>query len=249
MIKISIVTVVFNAVNEIENTIKSVIDQSYDNIEYAIIDGGSTDGTLELIDKYKKDVDILVSESDSGIYDAMNKSLELIGGDWILFLNAGDTLLHNNIIMQVVDRLKSINRDSVHMIGGGVIFDVNGRRIESHVKDLSERWVCMPACHQSLFIKTDIHRKYKYNIHYKICADHDFFIKMISKGYGFEEIELFVSIFKFNGLSANNRISMYKEKLEIVKKYNGPIFSIISIWYMLIRLNISKILRVIRVKK
>ncbi len=89
--KISIVTVVKNSSNTIEKTIQSVISQKYKNLEYLIIDGNSTDGTLEIIKKYKKNISLLISQSDDGIWDAMNKGVSLANGDLICFLNSGDT--------------------------------------------------------------------------------------------------------------------------------------------------------------
>ena len=91
--KFSIITVVYNNVRDIEHTLKSVVNQSYDHIEYIVIDGQSTDGTLEIIQKYRDKITVLLSEKDKGIYDAMNKGLALATGDYVLFLNSGDELI------------------------------------------------------------------------------------------------------------------------------------------------------------
>ena len=87
---ISIITVCLNAVETIETTIRSVLQQTYKNVEYIVIDGGSTDGTLQIIEKYRNDISILISEKDEGIYDAMNKGIELARGDYIGIINADD---------------------------------------------------------------------------------------------------------------------------------------------------------------
>ena len=88
--KVSVVTVCLNAVNEIERTMLSVLDQTYTNIEYIVIDGGSTDGTVDIIRKYQDRIAHFISEPDKGLYDAMNKGIDLATGEWINFMNAGD---------------------------------------------------------------------------------------------------------------------------------------------------------------
>ena len=98
---ISIITVVFNCEKYLEETIKSVINQTYDNIEYIIIDGGSSDGTLDIIKKYEDKITYWVSEKDGGIYDAMNKGIELSHGEWINFMNGGDIFFNKTVIEDV----------------------------------------------------------------------------------------------------------------------------------------------------
>ena len=100
--KISIVTISYNIVSSIEKTILSVISQTYSNIEYIVIDGGSTDGTVDIIKKYSNKISYWVSERDKGIYDAMNKGIEAATGDWINFMNAGDLFFHNNVISEII---------------------------------------------------------------------------------------------------------------------------------------------------
>ena len=98
---VSVVTVVFNGEKYLEETIQSVINQTYDNVEYIIIDGGSTDGTLDIIKKYEDRIDYWVSERDRGIYDAMNKGIDLASGEWINFMNAGDGLDSYSILNEI----------------------------------------------------------------------------------------------------------------------------------------------------
>ena len=101
-LKMSIVTVVFNGENYLERTIKSIVNQTYKNVEYIIIDGNSKDGTLAIIDKYKENISYWISEPDKGIYDAMNKSLDLITGDFVWFINAGDEIHDNKTIENLI---------------------------------------------------------------------------------------------------------------------------------------------------
>src|SRR5690606_11151151 len=99
--KISIITIVYNNVRDIEYTIRSVMKQTYANIEYIIVDGFSTDGTLDVIEKYREEIAILISEKDNGIYDAMNKGLNVATGDYVLFLNSGDELYEDMTLEKV----------------------------------------------------------------------------------------------------------------------------------------------------
>jgi glycosyltransferase involved in cell wall biosynthesis len=98
---ISIITVVYNSVATIEETIVSVLNQSYRNVEYIIIDGGSNDGTVEVVEKYANQLAYFVSEPDSGLYDAMNKGITASSGEWLLFLNSGDSLFNKHVLTEV----------------------------------------------------------------------------------------------------------------------------------------------------
>lgn len=116
---VTIITSTFNAVSELENSIKSVIAQSYPNVEYIIIDGGSTDGTLEIIKKYEKNISIIISEKDNGIYDAWNKDLSLATGDWIAFLGADDEYLPD-AILNYVNHIEKLNIDDLDYVSSKV---------------------------------------------------------------------------------------------------------------------------------
>ena len=111
----SVITVVFNDEKQIEKTIQSVLEQSYKNIQYIIIDGKSTDNTLEIIRKYQDKSDTIVSKSDNGLYDAMNKALKYIKGDYVCFLNSGDTFFSKTTIEQAI---ASINTNMPQIIYG-----------------------------------------------------------------------------------------------------------------------------------
>lgn len=127
--KISIVTVCLNSENSIEKTIKSVIDQEYSDIEYIIIDGGSSDQTVEIIQKYKKFITTFISEADTGIYDGINKGISYATGDIVSILHSDDYYAHKRVLLNVVNIFKKKNR--VKMFGWCNIYDKKRKRCNS----------------------------------------------------------------------------------------------------------------------
>lgn len=151
---VTVITVVFNGQKSLEQTIQSVLRQSCDNVEYIIIDGGSTDGTLDIIQKYEEVIDYWISESDKGIYDAMNKGIDLATGEWINFLNAGDKLYNDNILCTVFCK----NDVSKYFLiyGDSEIFDKNAQktmRAKKFTKTNLLFWTTRVLCHQSIFVR------------------------------------------------------------------------------------------------
>ena len=145
---ISIITVVKNDVANIEETILSVLNQTYNNVEYIIVDGASTDGTLDIIKKYEKHVDLWVSEPDDGLFYAFNKGVDLVTGKWVEFLNCGDFFYNNTVLAEIFAGQK-IDANAVY---GSVVCHVNGRRviIDAH-EDIKEKaWQGMRLIHEAL---------------------------------------------------------------------------------------------------
>lgn len=152
--KISIITVSYNAITEIEKTILSVINQTYTNIEYIIIDGGSTDGTVNIIKQYNDKISIWKSEPDHGVYDAMNKGIKLATGEWILFMNSGDTFHDNMVVADIFQNTKYA--DKVGVIWGDTDFYDGDKFVEKSKKTPFTKTVMpyrtgMGISHQSLF--------------------------------------------------------------------------------------------------
>jgi Glycosyltransferases, probably involved in cell wall biogenesis len=179
---ISIITVIYNAKNHIEKTINSVLDQTYDSIEYIIVDGGSTDGSLEIIKKYDGSIDYWISEKDKGIYDAMNKGLFLAKGSWIGMLNAGDTYYKD-----AIETIANTLRDDTN---AGVIYaDINYKiydiiiRIKSPAKlSLSQFWK-MPIYHPAMFVSKNTFEKYGgFSIEYSLASDYELLLRLFKKG-------------------------------------------------------------------
>jgi len=182
---VSIITVVFNNKDTIESTIKSVLGQTYKNIEYIVVDGGSTDGTVDVIKKYDKYISKWVSEPDNGIYDAMNKGLKLATGDIVGFLNADDVLNSNDCISAIVKTFEENDVDAVY--GDNVHSDRNNlNKIvrywdakEYDVNNFKKGW--MPP-HPLFCAKKQIYNKYGYyRTDLKIAADYELMFRFLYK--------------------------------------------------------------------
>lgn len=152
---ISIITVVYNGEKYLEETIQSVINQTYENVEYIIIDGGSTDGTLEIIKKYEDKIDYWVSEKDGGIYDAMNKGIDVATGEWLNFMNAGDSFYSNQTLMEVFNNK---NYELYNILYGDVETNYGNFKIIHKAGKLENLYKSMQFSHQSTFFNTKYHK-------------------------------------------------------------------------------------------
>lgn len=173
--KISIITVCYNSAATIEKTILSVVGQTYKNIEYIIIDGNSKDNTFTIIDKYRSNVSYCLSESDKGLYDAMNKGISVATGDLIGILNSDDTFNSNTVLEEIADFHLQNNIDA--SIGNIVQHKVNGKKVRVYS---SKYWTpeklkigFMPP-HPSVFFKRELFNKFgDYDLGFKIGADYE----------------------------------------------------------------------------
>lgn len=212
---ISIITVVFNGEKYLEETIQSVINQTYDNIEYIIIDGGSTDGTLDIIKKYEDKIDYWVSEKDKGIYDAMNKGIDVVSGEWINFMNAGDRFFQQDVLEMVT---KELNTDLVYGNHARYLDNPNKYTIVDVQNNNGSRNI--PYCHQSVFIKTSILKNNKFDLKYKIAADYNQYLKLKYQNISIKYAPLTISLYLDGGLSAVQRENLINEYFTITKQYN-----------------------------
>ena len=183
--KFSIVTITFNAAKDLEPTIKSIIEQDYDNIEYLIIDGGSKDDTLKIAEKYSTNIDYIVSGKDNGLYDAMNKGLRAATGDYIWFINAGDALHSPFVVREIVSLLKDKNELPTVIYGETAIIDENRRFIGMRRLKAPEKltWrsfmMGMLVCHQSFIVRKDIAGEY--DLTYRFSSDFDWCIRAMKQ--------------------------------------------------------------------
>lgn len=243
---ISIVTVVFNGEKYLEETIQSVINQTYGNVEYIIIDGGSTDGTLEIIKKYEEHIDYWVSEKDSGIYDAMNKGMTLCYGEIIGIVNADDTLylktLEEVASAFICFQNISFTYGTVHLMNEdskvyGQTSSLPDNRIEQ------DKFKQMPFLHPTMFIKKELYLNIGlYDTQYRLRADYDFVLRILEnrdfEGYRLENV---TGCFRLGG-QADGWETFYENKL-ILSKYNVSLFYIyINIFSSIIKMTLAKLL-------
>jgi glycosyltransferase involved in cell wall biosynthesis len=249
---ITVVTVVRNGEKTLEETILSVINQTYKNVEYIIVDGASTDGTLEVIKKYEDRIDYWVSEPDKGIYDAMNKGIDLATGEWINFMNSGDEFYQVTTLHDVF--LDFLNHN-VDIIYGDTLLIFDFGSVIEKVKPFNNIINKMIFNHQSSFVKTILLKKLKFDETLKICGDYNFFYKCYLNQKYFKYIPMLIAIYNAEyGVSHNYKIYL----LELARihgieyKLSWKIKYYANIFFYLIKYILKNILSnylVIKIKK
>jgi glycosyltransferase involved in cell wall biosynthesis len=240
---VSVITVVKNGERYLEETIQSIISQTYSNIEYIIIDGGSTDNTLDVIQKYKNKIDYWVSENDKGIYDGMNKGVDLAKGEWIIFINTGDKFFENNI----VDKFFLRKKYEVDFIYGDckIVYNPKFSRIQQ-AGEIKNLWKGMIFSHQSLFTRCEVFKKYKFNINNKIGADFEFLFTCYINNYKFCNGHIPIATVLAGGLSDTDRVGSILSWWSIVNKFSRNfkvnIYYFILFCNTLIKVCIKKVL-------
>lgn len=202
--KISIITVAYNNRFGLEETIKSVINQSYKNFEFIIIDGNSNDGSKELLENYSSKIDIWVSEPDKGIYNAMNKGIAKASGDYLIFMNSGDRFSANDILERIIPHFN--NEDIVY---GNAYYELEDRKKYEYKippKITIGSLLKEPICHQSAFFRKELFLKYgMYDEKNKIASDWTFMMDIfIHHNISQKYINEFISIFEKIGISTTS---------------------------------------------
>ncbi len=216
---ISIITVCFNSEKTIEATILSVLNQNYKNIEYIIIDGKSKDNTVKIISKYQNNLGYFISEADTGIYDAMNKALDVVTGDWVYFLGSGDIML--NVLDKIVTRL--VNPNFVYygdVYRNDLLKVFNGYFSAFQFSRDS-------ICHQAIFYPTKAIKKYKFNNKYKVQADHHLNMLIYGdKNFKFKYFPIIICAYDGTGFSATTIDYVFlKDRIEIVRSnFSFPVY-------------------------
>ncbi len=216
---ISIITVVYNGFETLEKTIQTVINQTYANIQYIIIDGGSVDGTVSVISRYKSKINYWISEPDGGIFDAMNKGLSKASGEWVIFMNAGDGFYNEHILASIFN--EPIKSDVELIYGDVYLYDHNdGYLVESRTNKFKINLNAI--CHQSVFIKRSLHRLFE--IKYKLSADHDLIYDFVKRGHCLY-LNMPISRILMGGVSSNLK-GTRKEKF-IITLSRGNVIDIV----------------------
>ncbi|MCW3785461.1 glycosyltransferase family 2 protein [Plebeiibacterium sediminum] len=225
---ISIITATYNAEKTIESAIRSISDQNYSDIEYIIVDGGSTDNTLQIIEKYNDQVQHFISEPDKGIYDAINKGISLATGDIIGVLHADDIFYDNDILKRIALEFKQGHYNAVY----GDLQYVNAQNTDKVIRYwkscdfksslLKTGW--MPP-HPTLFVQGEVFNNIgNYSLKYKIAADYDFILRLFSTpGYSFKYIPQVITKMRVGGASnksIKNIIQKSKEDISALKQNN-----------------------------
>lgn len=221
--KITVITVCFNAEKTIERTFESVLSQRDHQFEYIVVDGKSNDTTVEIIKKWKNKFEKLgidykwISEEDKGLYDAMNKGVLMASGSWIVYLNADDEFATENTIPFAKEKLDS----KTDILYGDTIFiSKNGAENYRSAMQIDTIKKHLPFIPQSAFVKKEVQKEFLFNLNYKIAADYDSFLRMYLSNKRFKQVKFCFSKFYEGGISNLNEWETYKEDINI-KHVNG----------------------------
>ncbi|MBU3856413.1 glycosyltransferase family 2 protein [Bacteroides gallinaceum] len=224
--KFSIITVTYNAGATLEDTIQSVITQTYRNLEYIIIDGGSKDRTLEIIEQYRPHIHKVICEPDKGLYDAMNKGIKQATGDYICFLNAGDELHEDDTLLLMVHSITESTLPDV-LYGETAIVDEEGHFVRMRRLSAPEHltWKSfksgMLVCHQAFFARRDLAEPF--DLRYRFSADFDWCIRIMKKSQTLHNTHLTLIDYLNEGMTTRNHKASLKERFRIMCKYYGYI--------------------------
>jgi glycosyltransferase involved in cell wall biosynthesis len=225
--KISIITINYNNFHGLVKTIETVLSQTYSFIEFIVIDGGSTDSSKDYLESISTKIHYWVSESDRGVYHAMNKGLKVATGDFCVFLNSGDYLIDNNVIYKSSQLLNY----NTSLFYGLIKWEDNGN-LWNPKKDLKPFEMINRSCipHQAVFFKTETIKKYGgYKEEFRVISDWGLMLEMIRDKYTIQKIDLVVSFCEKQGISAAYEQLAKKERIQYLLKYS---FSTLIIGYL-----------------
>lgn len=224
--RVSIITVCFNAQDTIEETVKSAVSQTYTDIEYIVVDGASSDNTVSIIKQFQEKIGVFISEPDNGVYEAMNKGVSLATGDIVFFLNSGDVFFNNEVVKNVVEIFRK--KDANIVFGDVVVLDpeTGFTKVKSHQLADKVFFYHDTICHQAMFAKRSLFENYgAFDTRYRISADYEWLLR-VKYGHHAEAMytSLIISIFRLGGISSNPKyydtyLSEYKEIKQVYYSY------------------------------
>lgn len=255
MIKFTVVTITYNAAAVLQRTLDSVLQQTYEDVEHLIIDGASTDATLSMAEAYKQRSDqsdgdhqvIIQSEPDHGIYDAMNKGLTQASGDYIVFMNAGDSFPQADTLEQIVHRcgLESLPTDDLPGVLYGLtdIVDREGRFLRHRRLQPPAQltWRSfrqgMLVCHQAFYARTDIAKNLQYDTRYRFSADVDWCIRVMHEseriGLPLQPIGCVVAHYLDEGATTKNHKASLRERYLVMQRHYGVVQTfLLHCWFV-----------------
>lgn len=241
--KFSIITVTYNAGAVLEDTIQSVITQTYRNVEYIIVDGGSKDHTLDIINRYREHIHTLVSEPDKGLYDAMNKGIRLATGDYLCFLNAGDELHEDDTLQLMVHSITGTELPDV-LYGETAIVDEEGHFLRMRRLSAPENlnWKSfkdgMLVCHQAFFPRRELAEPY--DLRYRFSADFDWCIRIMKKSHTLHNTHLTLIDYLNEGVTTRNHRASLHERFHIMCRHYGYLSTLARHAWFALRLLLKK---------
>jgi glycosyltransferase involved in cell wall biosynthesis len=225
---LSVITIVYNNERDIERTMLSVLSQTYQQIEYVVIDGASTDSTLDIIKRYENRIARLISEEDNGIYDAMNKGLKLATGDYVIFMNSGDEFYANNTVEKVFASADDadIYYGETEMINDQL--QSLGQRRHKAPENFTWRSFNygMSVSHQAIYIKRSLTEPY--DPKYQLSADIDWIIRAAKKAKKIVKVDGYVAKYLVGGMSKAKHRQSLAERFDIMKRYYGLVPTVLN---------------------
>jgi glycosyltransferase involved in cell wall biosynthesis len=234
--KLSVITIVYNNVRDIERTVLSVLNQTYPNIEYLVIDGASNDGTLDILKHYESRITTLISEKDSGIYDAMNKGLALAKGDYVLFMNSGDEIY----ALDTVEKLFASSADADIYYGETEMYDEDWNSLGQRRHKAPEAFTWrdfkygMSISHQAIYIRKSLTEPY--DLSYKLSSDIDWILKAAKKAKRIVNVKTYLAKYLVGGMSKKKHRQSLVERFRIFTKHYGLIPTIFNHFVIALKL-------------
>jgi len=240
--KVSVITVTFNAASVVEDALASVAMQDYSSIEQVVVDGGSTDGTLQIVERYAGENFQVISEPDRGIYDAMNKGVQLATGEVILFLNADDRLAHTTSVSDLQAPFRTAPGPDI-VIGDAIVRSVSHDLYRSHSRITPLNIGFEPVCHQALLAKKVLFDSVgMFDLQYRICADTEWLVRCADANASFLHVPRVVCWYATGGESDRHAALRVKEKTQILtsrrSRYQRGLQRAVSAWHRRISIHL-----------